>query len=117
MALPLVECAGPFDAEEGLWKYSYSRPDGNFEDIEFHAQEECIRNYDENSTSTENARSKLKLTFEPRSVGSSPSALSLTMALGRVEIIGGDDGESSSDKDFIGTLSPKMKRISSKTPP
>ncbi len=107
MAFPLVECAGPFDAEEGLWKYSYSRPDGNFEDIEFHSQEECIRNYDENSTSTENAKSKLKLTFEPRSVGSSPSALSLTMALGRVEIIGGDDGGSSSDKDFVGTLSPE----------
>ena len=109
MALPLVECAGPFDAEEGVWKYSYKRLDRNFEDVEFYEQEGGIAREHQNeiTPSSESATSKIKLTFEPRTVGTSPSALALTMALGRVEILGGDDGASISDKDIVGTLSPE----------
>jgi len=61
MALPLVECAGPFDAEEGVWKYSYKRLDRNFEDVEFYEQEGGIARERQNeiTPSSESATSKI----------------------------------------------------------
>ena len=130
MAFPIAECAGPFEAEEGMWKYSYKRTDGNFDDVDSYTQEgmaDYLPDDDdiESSSSSEHSKSKLKLTFEPRTIGTSPSALALTMALGRVEILGGDyesqsistkgqDDDNNNnkydeddDKDEVGTLSPE----------
>ena len=106
MALPLLEYAGPFDTEEGAWKYSQKRLDGNIEDVEFCEKDGAIER-EHQKMSAENVTSKIKLTFEPRAVGTLPSAEALTMALGRVEILGGDDNVSTSDEDFVGALSPE----------